>query len=66
MGVGVGFVAGGSFIAIGIRFCCPRFQCMLQLRRFEWMKYLHGILHGTKWVPLHGLLNISLDPFKKT
>jgi hypothetical protein len=33
--------------------------------KFAWMKNLHGILHGYKWIMFHGLLGIALGPSKK-
>ena len=33
-------------------------------KKFEWMKILRDILHGTKWIVFHGLLNNVLDLMK--
>lgn len=29
---------------------------------FEWMKNLHGALHGNKWILFHDIPNFTLDP----
>ena len=34
-------------------------------KKFEWTKYLHGVLHGIKWMMFHNLLDIALGPQKK-
>ena len=34
-------------------------------QKFAWMKKLYCILHGSKWIILHGLLDIMLSPSKK-
>lgn len=33
-----------------------------ELEKFEWMKILHGVLRGSKWIMLHGLPDIALSP----
>lgn len=30
------------------------------LKKFKWMKKLHGVLYDTKWIMFHGLLDIVL------
>ena len=33
-------------------------------KEFEWMENINSIVHGTKWILLHGLLDIVLGPSK--
>ena len=35
---------------------------MKDQRIFEWMEILHNVLHGNKWILLHGLANVMLGP----
>ena len=34
-------------------------------KKFEWMKNLHDVLHGTEWMISHGLHGVALDPLKR-
>ena len=35
------------------------------LKKFPWMKNLHGILYGTKWTMFRGLTNRTFGPIQE-